>query len=157
MTRQLPVPSFFKPKNAEDWTYGPDQGQLLEMAPRWAKTHGIKPSSAAKRRVHVLAIDDQDDFNKPQGSLFVAGRSGRGAIDDDIRFAQWVYRNLDVITEMTFTLDTHFPFQIFFPSFWVDQEGNQLSAHSLIVLSKDEKHLVNMGLDGKIIHENVLP
>ncbi len=156
-TRQLPVPSFFDPKHAEDWNFGPDQGKLLELAPAWAKAQGIKPSASAKRKVHVLAIDNQDDFNKPQGSLFVAGRSGRGAIDDDIRFAQWVYWNLDRITDMTFTLDTHFAYQIFFPSFWVNAQGSQLLPHSLIVLSKDEKHLVNMGLDGKVIHENVVP
>jgi nicotinamidase-related amidase len=155
--RQLPIPSFFKPANAEDWNYGPDQGGLLEQAPQWAKLHGIKPSASAKRKVHVLAIDDQDDFNKPQGSLFVGGRSGRGAIEDDVRFAQWVYRNLDTITDMTFTLDTHFAFQIFFPSFWVTQAGEPLAAHTMIVLSKDEKRLDNIGLDGKVIHENVVP
>ena len=155
--KELPVPSFFDAKNAEDWNYGPDQGALLTQAPEWARMHGIKPSSSAKRKVHVLAIDEQDDFNKPQGSLFVAGRSGRGAIDDDVRFAQFIYRNLDVITDMTFTLDTHFAFQIFFANFWVNQAGEQLSEHSLIVLSEDGKYLNNMGLDGTLLNERVAP
>ncbi|MCC6934205.1 MAG: nicotinamidase [Candidatus Yanofskybacteria bacterium] len=158
MTRStLPMPPFFDPKNAESWTYGPNQGELLTLAPTWAKRHSIKPSASARRRIHVLAIDDQKDFSRPEGSLFVAGRSGRGAIDDDVRFAQFVYRNLGLITDMTFTLDTHFPFQIFFPTFWVDEAGNQLAAHSLIVLSDDEKCLVNKGLDGSVLHESVMP
>jgi nicotinamidase-related amidase len=157
MRTALPMPPFFNPANAESWDYGPDQAKLLELAPQWAKKHGIKPSSSARRRIHVLAIDDQKDFNRKEGSLFVAGRSGRGAIDDDIRFAQFVYANMDLITDMTFTLDTHFPYQIFFPSFWTDDQGNQLSAHTLIILSKDGKHLNNLGLDGTVLHENVVP
>ncbi len=153
----LPIPSFFDSKNAELWDYDPKQGELMELAPTWARKHNIKPSSSAKRTVHVLAIDDQRDFSRREGSLFVGGRSGRGAIDDDIRFAKFVYGNAGIITDMTFTMDTHFPYQIFFPSFWVNERGEQLSAHTQIVLAKDEKRLDNIGLDGKVLHENVLP
>lgn len=156
--KQLPLPPFFNAKNAEDWNYNPNQGQLFDMAPAWAKQHGIKPAGSAKTRVHILGIDTQDDFNKPQGSLFVAGRSGRGAMDDDVRFAQFLYKYAHIITDTTFTLDTHFAFQIFFGSFWLDQEGNPLKPHTLIMLSSDEKHLNNVALDGvTILHENVRP
>lgn len=154
---QLPTPSFFDPKNAENWAYGPDQGLLFAEAPRWASMHGVKPAGSAKRRVELLVIDDQKDFTRREGSLFVGGRSGRGAIDDDVRLAQFLYRYANVITGTTFTLDTHFAFQIFFGSFWVSPDGKPLGAHTLIVLSPDEKHLNNVGLDGKVIYENVRP
>ncbi len=74
-----------------------------------------------------LLIDVQKDFCFPQGSLYVGGRSGRGALDDNRRIAEFIYRNLGVLTNVTTTLDTHFAFQIFFPSFWVDAKGEPLA------------------------------
>ena len=64
-------------------------------------------------RVHLLLIDVQKDFCFPEGTLYVAGRSGRGAVDDSRRIAELVYRNLDVFTDITTTLDTHLAYQIF--------------------------------------------
>lgn len=154
----LPIPSFFDQKNASDPNYWPNEGFLMEEAPKWAAKHGVKPAGSAKRKVHMLVIDDQVDFTNPRGSLYVGGRSGTGAIDDDVRLAQFLYRHAGLITDTTFTLDTHFlPFQIFFGSFWVNQEGKQLQSHTLVVLSADEKHLNNIGLDGKLLNENVRP
>ena len=87
--------------------------------------------------VHLLLIDVQKDFCFPEGSLYVGGRSGRGAMDDNDRIARFVYRNLARLTEITCTLDTHFPFQIFFPSFWLDREGAPLTAHREITTDDD--------------------
>jgi nicotinamidase-related amidase len=53
----------------------------------------------------------------------VRGRSGRGAIQDSDRTARFIYRNLGAITRITSTLDTHTPHQIFFPSFWILEDG----------------------------------
>lgn len=156
-TKELPVPSFFDSGNAGQWSYGPDQGALLTLAPEWARKHGIKPSASARRKVHALGIDLQKDFTMKNGSLYVGGRSEKGAIEDDVRISEFIYRNLNVITDMTFTLDTHFAYQIFFAPFWVNQAGELLSEHSLIVLSDDEKSLNNIGLDGSLLHENVVP
>jgi nicotinamidase-related amidase len=50
-------------------------------------------------------------------------------MDDNDRIARFVYRNLARLTEITCTLDTHYPFQIFSPSFWLDREGAPLTAH----------------------------
>lgn len=155
--KPLPLPSFFDPKNAEDWNYGPNEGQLFELAPRWAKKHGVKPAGSDRVKIHVLGIDDQNDFNKLQGSLFVGGRSGRGAIEDDVRFATFLYQYAHLITDTTFTLDTHFAHQIFFGSFWVNERGDPLNSHTLIVLSSNERSMNNIGLDGKLLHEDVRP
>jgi nicotinamidase-related amidase len=78
----------------------------------------------------------QKDFCFPEGTLYVGGRSGRGALEDNDRVARFVHRNLGALTEITCTLDTHYPFQIFFPWFWVDRDGEPLSAHRVIQLDE---------------------
>lgn len=130
--KQLPLPSFFKAKNAEDWAYEPDQGALFGQADAWVKKHDIKPSGHDAKKVHLLLIDVQRDFCFPQGSLYVGGRSGKGAMEDNRKISEFIYRNLGRITDLTCTMDTHFPFQIFFPSFWEDKDGKPLNPHTVI-------------------------
>src|ERR1043165_3283979 len=120
--KQLPLPPLYDPKHAESHAYAPDQQRLFGEAAQWRRTHGIAPAARDERNLHLLLIDVQKDFCFPEGSLYVAGRSGRGALDDSRRLAEFIYRNLDVVTNITTTMDTHFAFQIFFPSFWVDRD-----------------------------------
>lgn len=126
---ELPLPSFYEPGNADRFGYAPDEQALFAAAAAHRRAHAIRPAASDERSVHLLLIDVQKDFCFPQGSLFVGGRSGRGAMDDNRRIAEMVYRNLQSITQITTTMDTHFAYQIFFPSFWVDREGEPLSAH----------------------------
>jgi nicotinamidase-related amidase len=128
----LPLPSFYDPRAAERWAYSPDQQALCDAAAVYRKQHGVKPAAKDASNVHLLLIDVQKDFCFPQGSLYVAGRSGRGAMDDSRRIAELVYRNLDVLTNVTTTMDTHFAYQIFFASFWVSGDGEPLTAHRTI-------------------------
>src|SRR5690242_2682576 len=102
----LPIPTFFDPRHAADWHYRPDAAALATTAADWRSRHAIKPSAADERRVHLLLIDVQKDFCFPEGSLYIAGRSGTGAVDDSRRIAEFVYRNLGAITDITTTLDT---------------------------------------------------
>jgi nicotinamidase-related amidase len=128
----LPLPAFFDPRHAADWHYRPDAAALAAAASSWRTTHAIKPAAADEHRVHLLLIDVQKDFCFPEGSLYVAGRSGTGAVDDSRRIGEFVYRNLGAITDITTTLDTHFAYQIFFPSFWIDEQGAMPAAHRVI-------------------------
>jgi nicotinamidase-related amidase len=125
----LPLPSFYDPRNAERQEYAPDPLRLLSEAAGWRRAHGLRPAAADRRDLHLLLIDVQKDFCFPGGSLYVAGRSGRGALDDNRRTAEFLYRNLDVLTNVTTTMDTHYAFQIFFPSFWVGRDGAPLAPH----------------------------
>jgi nicotinamidase-related amidase len=136
MTGELPVPGFYAPEHAAQWGYRPDAEALFGLAGAWRREHRIPPAAADRARVHLLLVDLQKDFCLPQGSLYVGGRSGRGAVEDSDRIARFLYRNLAVVTEVTATLDTHFPFQIFFPAFWVDQEGQPLAAHREITAAQ---------------------
>jgi nicotinamidase-related amidase len=123
----LPLPPLYDPKNAEHYEYRPNQQRLFADAVGWRAAHRISPSATDERRIHLLLIDLQKDFCFPEGSLYVAGRSGRGALDDNRRTAEFIYRNLGALTNVTATLDTHFAFQIFFPSFWIDRDDAPLA------------------------------
>jgi nicotinamidase-related amidase len=131
-TRQLPVPDLYDPAHAGDYNYRPDQQAVFEQATAWARSHDVRPAAGDSRRVLLLLIDLQKDFCFPEGTLYVGGRSGRGAVEDNDRIARFVYRNLAAITDITCTLDSHLPFQIFFAPFWVDADGRPLRPHSVV-------------------------
>jgi nicotinamidase-related amidase len=121
--KELPLPSFYRAEHAARWDYRPDHSALLTAASAHAKQYDIKPAS--KKNVHLLLIDVQKDFCFPEGALYVGGRSGRGAIEDNERIASFIYRNVGNLNTITTTMDTHFAFQIFFPAFWVDGKAHQ--------------------------------
>jgi len=128
----LPLPVFYAPEHAAQWGYAPDQQRLFEAAHAFREQHTIPPAVSDKRQVQLLLIDLQRDFCLPEGSLYVGGRTGRGAIEDSARVAEFIYRNLGRITGVTATLDSHLAFQIFSPSFWVGPDGLPLKAHQVL-------------------------
>lgn len=78
----------------------------------------------------LFAIDPQMDFCSPgvnnigddrllyKGSLFVPG-----ADEDMIRAAEFIRKNIPHIDRIFVTLDSHHPWSIFHPCFWVDEKG----------------------------------
>ncbi|MEA5593762.1 isochorismatase [Rivularia sp. UHCC 0363] len=122
MNPQLPIPPHFNPaKVGEIWRV-PYQQRSTE-AEAWAKQHDIKPASQDKSRVCLLLIDVQNTFCIPDFELFVGGKSGKGAVEDNVRLCQFIYRNLSEITTIVPTMDTHTAMQIFHPVFWVNSAG----------------------------------
>ncbi len=92
----------------------------------------MKAAATDKFRTMVLLIDAQKDFCHPTGSLYVGGRSQRGAIEDSARTAAFIYRNMPYLTGITATMDTHMSNQIFVPSFWLDTEGTHVQAFTQV-------------------------
>jgi nicotinamidase-related amidase len=131
-TKPLPLPSFYDPANAASYPFRPDAAALATAAHSWRGTHALRPAASDETRVHLLLIDVQKDFCFPEGTLYVAGRSGRGAIDDSRRIAELIYRNLGALTEITTTMDTHLAYQIFFPEFWLGRDDRPLTAHRVV-------------------------
>jgi nicotinamidase-related amidase len=127
-------PAFYDPANAASWGYRPDLQAVLAHAVAWRRERGIAPAAGDRRRVHALLIDVQKDFCFPEGTLYVGGRSGTGAIDDSRRLAEFLYRNAAVITGITATFDTHHAHQIFFVSFWVDADGQPPAPHRVVTV-----------------------
>jgi nicotinamidase-related amidase len=128
----LPLPSLFDARRASDYAYRPDAAALASAANAWRTQHSLRPSASDETKLQLRLIAEQKDFCFPQGSLYVAGRSGTGAIDDSRRIAEFVYRNLGVLTDITTTMDTHLAYQIFFPSFWLDESDQSLTAHRVV-------------------------
>ena len=131
-TTQLPIPSHFDANTVGEIWRVPYQDRAVE-ATAWAKQHRIQPAAKDKTRICLLAIDIQNTFCIPQFELFVGGRSGTGAVDDNVRLCEFIYRNLGLITEITPTLDTHTAIQIFHAVFWVNAAGEHPAPMTNIV------------------------
>ncbi|MEN9204151.1 MAG: hypothetical protein Q6J46_06900 [Thermostichus sp. DG02_2_bins_29] len=119
----LPLPPHFQAERVGEVWRVPYQQRAAE-AEAWAKQHGIPAAAKDRVRVGLLLIDVQNTFCIPGFELFVAGSSGQGAVEDNQRLCQFIYRNLAQITQIVATLDTHTAMQIFHPIFWVDAQGS---------------------------------
>jgi nicotinamidase-related amidase len=127
----LPVPPHFAPESVEQ-VFRVAYGERADEARRWAGEHGIEPAANDHRRTALLLVDVQNTFCLPEFELFVGGRSGRGAIEDNERLCRFLYRELARITQVVVTLDTHTAVQIFHPVFWVGEDGEHPGPHTLI-------------------------
>ena len=137
---QLPIPAHFDPaKVGEVWRV-PYQSLAAE-AQTWAAQHNITPAADQRggKRVCLLAIDVQNTFCIPEFELFVGGRSGIGAVEDNVRLCEFIYRNLGSLTEIALTMDTHTAAQIFHPVFWVNAAGLHPPAMTMIELADVEQ------------------
>ncbi|MEM9946620.1 MAG: isochorismatase [Cyanobacteria bacterium P01_D01_bin.36] len=125
------IPDFFNTSTVGEVWRVPYQARAAE-AQTYREHHSIAPAHADSPRVCLLAIDVQNTFCLPDFELFVGGRSGVGAVDDTRRLCEFVYRNLDVITEIVPTMDTHSAAQIFHAVFWVNAEGEHPAPMTMI-------------------------
>jgi nicotinamidase-related amidase len=114
-----------------------DYQRRAEEASAWADRYDIPPAAADQTRVALLVVDCQNTFCIPGHELFVAGRSGTGAVEDNVRLCEFIYRNLDVITGIAPTLDTHTALQIFHPIFWVDAAGGHPTGGQTVITPDD--------------------
>ena len=119
----LSLPAFYDADNVVNDTRWIDYQSLQAAAVDWRRTNKLKAASTDRVKVGMLVIDAQNTFCHPSGELFVAGASGTGAVDDSVRTVEFIYRNLDVITGVDCTLDTHRMFAVFHPSFLINDNG----------------------------------
>lgn len=119
---ELPIPTFFAADRVGDVWQVPYQERAAQ-AEAWADQHHLQSAAQDRTRIGLLAIDVQNTFCLPNFELYVAGRSGTGAIDDNVRLCEFIYKNLGMITHAIATMDTHVAMQIFHPIFWVNDQG----------------------------------
>jgi nicotinamidase-related amidase len=129
--RELPLPAHFDPDRVGDVWRVPYEDRAGE-APRWAAEHGVGPAAEDSFRLCLLLVDVQNTFCIPGFELFVGGRSGTGAVDDNRRLCEFVYRNLGAITQVHLSLDTHHAMQVFHAIWLVDERGNHPGPYTLI-------------------------
>ena len=101
-------------------------------AESWAREYSLAPSVDDAFRTCLVVVDCQNTFCTPGFELFVAGRSGTGAVDDSRRLCEFIYQNLGAITRVVPTLDTHQAFQIFHAGFLVDADGGHPTPYTLV-------------------------
>ena len=119
---ELPVVDHFNSdKVGEIWKV--EYETIAAAAGLWIRKQSIKPASDDRFRICLVLIDVQNTFCIPGFELFVGGESGTGAVDDNRRLCEFIYRNLSVITQICPTMDTHQAIQIFHSIFFVDAAG----------------------------------
>jgi nicotinamidase-related amidase len=129
--RELPLPPHFDP-DAVGAVWRVPYEQRAQEARSWAEAHALAPAANDSPRVCLLAVDVQNTFCIPEFELFVAGRSGTGAIDDNRRLCEFVYRNLGTITQIVPSLDTHRALQVFHAIWLVDSDGEHPAPYTLV-------------------------
>lgn len=83
-----------------------------------ANDEQLIPSKQNQEKVLFIGIDVQQDF-MDNGALGVPGAHG-----DVERMTRFIYENIDKISKISVTVDTHYPQSIFHPCWWIDENGN---------------------------------
>lgn len=106
-------PNYYDPDRINTLFY-PDMARIAQEALQ----ADLRPGAESEKTVHLLIIDMQVDFCHEKGSLYVPG-----APDDIRRLIEFIFQNAEHITDITCTLDSHLPFQIFHPPWWIGEDG----------------------------------
>jgi nicotinamidase-related amidase len=131
----LPIPQFFVP-DAVGSVWRIPYEERARQARDWARQNALQPASLDSTRTWLMLIDVQNTFCIPDFELYVGGRSGRGAVDDNFRLCEFIYRHLGEITHITATMDTHLTMQVFHAIFFVDGDGHHPAPYTDIHVSE---------------------
>lgn len=104
--------------------------EVAKAARIWRSRFPLTPRKSPFN-VAALGIDCQNAFCLPGASLFVPG-----ANEDMRRAAEWIYRNVHMISKIYLSLDTHTMMQVFHPDFWEDPNGNHPAPFTVIRASE---------------------
>ncbi|MFC1829045.1 isochorismatase [Thermodesulfobacteriota bacterium] len=137
-TKELPIPPHYDPAKVGEVWQVPYQEHAGNVK-KWVAQYKIEASSQDDFRICLLLVDVQNTFCIPGFELFVSGRSGTAAVDDNQRLCEFIYRNLGVITQICPTMDTHQTMQIFHSIFLVDEKGEHPAPYTLILAEDIEK------------------
>ena len=127
----LPLPPHYDPEKVGQVWRVPYQ-ERAEQAIQWARSYSINPAARDQFRIALVAVDVQNTFCIPGFELFVGGRTGLGAVEDNQRLCEFIYHNLRYLTQIIPTMDTHYTMQIFHPIFLVNELGEHPAPLTLI-------------------------
>lgn len=107
---------------------GKENTRNLNEILKMAGEEQLQPARNDLEQVLLVAIDVQNDF-MPDGSLGVPGS------DKDVeRLNKFIYNNMEKISRIVVSIDTHIPHQIFHPCWWIDENGNNAPPFTPITL-----------------------
>ncbi len=129
--KELGLPSHYDPAQVGQVWRVPYQASAVQ-ARGWAKQNHMQPAADDKFRMCLIAVDVQNTFCVPEFELYVGGRSGTGAVDDNRRLCEFIYRNLGMITQICPTMDTHQAIQIFHSLYFVNDRGEHPAPYTLV-------------------------
>ncbi len=130
------IPDFFNPEIVDKFWRVPYQ-ERAQQAQAWAEKYQLQPAAQDDKKVCLLLIDVQNTFCLPEFELFVGGKSGQGAVEDNVRLCKFIYRNLGKISKIIPTLDTHTTMQIFHPIFWVNEQEKHPTPSATTISPED--------------------
>lgn len=87
----------------------------------------LAPSAEDDYKVALLLVDCQVDFCHPSGSLYVPG-----VIDNIKNLTSFIYNNLENITTLIVSVDSHMPQHIFFAPWWINEMGEYPEPFTII-------------------------
>lgn len=116
------LPQFYDP-NAVGTIYTTRTNTAIDVG----RALNLSSASEDTHRTALLLVDMQVDFVHEDGALSVPG-----AVADARRTTEWLYRHVDRVTTVMASLDSHIPLQIFFPAWWVDEEGNHPQPYTVL-------------------------
>ncbi len=122
----MPLPSFFD-SSLVGALFAPD----IQGAVDAGLALNLPAASNDDPRVALVLVDMQVDFIHRDGALMVPG-----ALEDCRRLVEWIYRHVGRITKIFLSLDSHYPSQIFFSTWWRDSAGDHPPPNT--VISADE-------------------
>ena len=85
-------------------------------------------------KTHLLIIDPQNDFCESDGALSVPSADA-----DMVRLATFINKNLNNISDISVTLDSHHTYDISHPHFWYNSETNEKPEPFTIITSESLK------------------
>jgi len=126
--RELPIPQFFSESQKRLMEVRKiDYEAIIPAGEAWAKTHNIHPAASDTKKTALMIIDGQLTFCHPQFELPVTG-----AMEDMSRLASFIYRNVDNISKIIPTMDTHTVQQIFHAIWLINDEGKHPTPGTII-------------------------
>ncbi len=127
----LALPPYYDPLRVGELWRVPYQERAIQ-ARQWAEQYAIRPAAQDAVKIALITIDVQNTFCLPDFELFVAGRSGMGAVEDTRRLSEFIYRNLGSISTIVASLDTHRAMQVFHPVYLIDENGQHPGPLTLV-------------------------
>lgn len=118
----MALPAFYNPADVGT-SFMPDVNSAVDAG----RDLNLQPSSTDTNRVALVLVDMQVDFVHPNGSLYVPG-----AVEDSKRVVEWIYNNVGDLTRIYASLDSHYPIQIFSPTWWQDKDGRHPYPYTVI-------------------------
>lgn len=118
----MTFPSFYSADKVGT-LFTPDIGAAIQAG----QQAGADLSAEDKQRILLLLVDPQVDFIHEDGALSVPG-----AVADTQRTIEWIFSNLNHITDIAVSLDSHIPLMIFFPTWWLDGDGRHPNPYTPI-------------------------